>query len=196
MSIQPLRSFLSALYAVILIGASGCSAPPPEDAAASASRDATGETASPEPVPSASIAAGTAASEQTTAPSLAACLSGDGRTPVFVWRATADANGLLSVEPPQQDGEIVRVELRAATGATDCTGNGPHTFRRPDDAAAPTAGGLVVQIHGTADSTCTFSGYYLSEEKPGADENWGETHFTPRDSTQIQGSDQYCLLEE
>ena len=131
--------------------------------------------------------------------SLPVCKVGDSRTMVMTWRATFDANNILSIDPPQQDGTILRVELRSAGTGAVCAGSGPHVFRSPEDPAAPTAGGLLVRIAGEAKGgagACVFSGYYLSVENPGNDENWGESHLTPVNDAEVIDSGRYCFEEE
>ncbi|CAN7384269.1 hypothetical protein LJR143_002138 [Pseudoxanthomonas sp. LjRoot143] len=188
MKTRCLRLSLAPLLVTAVLATGGCSAPSQDEAAAPVAADATA-------VAPADAAPAQAAVAPASTDALVACGEGDARSGVFLYRATADAEGVVrEMPPPVDDGDVVRVEVRAAAGSAACTGNGPHRFTWTDP-DSPTPAGMYAVIAGAAGADCTFSGYYQSETRWGDDENWGETHYTPQDAAQIVASGKYCAAD-
>jgi hypothetical protein len=124
------------------------------------------------------------------------CEPKDRRTRIPVWTPNVDSDGNLSSDPPQQDGQIVFIELWTDSKNADCKDSALNSFSRPTNRKDPMEGGLAVNLRGNtqfANGTCYFSGYYMNEQVMGIHQGWIETYFKAVDKEKVVLSDKFCL---
>jgi hypothetical protein len=127
------------------------------------------------------------------------CEPNDGRTTIPVWTPSIDSEGDLSSDPPQQDGEIVFIEIYADAKQADCKDSALNSFSRPTDPKEPLDGGLAVNLRGNtqfANGTCYFRGYYMNEQVMGIHQGWVETYFHAVDKEKIVLADKFCVARK
>ena len=127
------------------------------------------------------------------------CKAGDNRTRIPVWEPSLDKDGLLTSDPPQEDGQVVFIQLdtdRDDVLAACITDEELHSFSQTPADADP--GGLWVNIRGNtqfSQGTCYFKGYYINEEVLGMHGGWTETYFKAVEKEKIITSNKYCLAK-
>lgn len=127
---------------------------------------------------------------------LPVCNAGDNRTKVPVWEPTVDADGNLSSDPPQQDGQIVYIAIDPAPVDSSCDNAQMFSFARPDNIEDPMLGGLAVNIRGNAqaaDGACQLRGYYKNQEVAGMHQGWIETYFGAVEDAGTITAEKHCL---
>lgn len=127
-----------------------------------------------------------------------ACMTGDGRTAIPVWKPSVDEKGNLSSDPPQKDGLIVQIHLSVDVSQVECNDADLNAFKRPEDPDDPMGGGHAINLRGNtqrAHGDCFFSGYYMNEDVVGMHQGWTETYFGAVDKTQIVLSGKFCRTD-
>ncbi|HEY0662780.1 MAG TPA: hypothetical protein VGD21_15835 [Lysobacter sp.] len=126
------------------------------------------------------------------------CKPGDGRTKIPVWQPAVDAEGNLSSDPPQKDGQIVYIQLHQDAAETTCNDKELNSFSRPENPKEHMDGGLAVNIRGNAqfaNGVCYFAGYYMNEDVMGMHQGWIETFYGAVNEKEILESGKYCLAK-
>ena len=128
--------------------------------------------------------------------SSAVCQRNDRRRRVPVWTPEIDSDGNLSSEPPQEDGQIVYIELVENNDSVSCDDEALNSFSWPNEPGDPMMGGLAVNLRGNtqfANGMCYFRGYYMNEPVMGMHQGWIETYFGAVDKQKIVLSGDFCL---
>lgn len=135
--------------------------------------------------------------ENTSSDPVPVCKSGDDRTSIPVWQPSLDDGGNLSSDPPQNDGQIVYIQLYQDASST-CNDKDLNSFSRPNNPEETMDGGLAVNIRGNTQVTngiCYFRGYYMNEDVMGIHQGWVETYYGALDKKEIVMSGKYCLAK-
>lgn len=114
------------------------------------------------------------------AAALPICSASDGRIRIPVWEPAVDADGNLSSDPPQQDGQFVYIAIDRVPLDSSCDDTQMFSLARPENIDDPMQGGLAVNIRGNAQSAngaCRLHGYYKNEDVEGMHQGWIETYF-------------------
>ena len=102
----------------------------------------------------------------------------------------------MSSEPPQEDGQIIYIELTADADTVTCDNEALNSFSWPNDPSDPMMGGLAVNLRGNtqfANGMCHFRGYYMNETVMGMHQGWIETYFGAIEKRKIVISGDFCL---
>ncbi|SEM40857.1 hypothetical protein SAMN05428989_3771 [Pseudoxanthomonas sp. GM95] len=164
--------------------------PPPGAPGAAAPSPTTGEGAqasAPPPGQSAMAEAGD------LVPGIPACKAGDNRTPIPVWKPTIDADDNVNSAPPQQEGQVVVLELESHH-EPKCNDTDLNTFTLANTNGEP--GGLEISVRGNSqevDGVCHLSGLYRNEAVAGTHQGWTTTHFTAADASEIASANMHCV---
>ena len=125
---------------------------------------------------------------------LPACDASDTRTPVPTWQPTVGDGARITVEPPQQAGQIVMIRIAyKPSPETACNDETLHPFALANTDGNP--GGLSVNVKGharEADGLCHFDGFYRNEEVPGMHQGWIETYFGAVPAEEVDAK-RYCM---
>lgn len=179
------------LLVAIALGISGCSEPSETDPQESVLFGQPATTVTPAPREGEQRAN----AQPSLAEPVPACTPGDGRTAVPLWQPTVDEKGVLSSDPPQKDGLIVRLTMSVDAAQVQCTNEAHNSFRRPEYPDDPSGGGLAVNIRGNtqlSNGVCHFTGYYMNEDVMGMHQGWVETYFGAVEKQKIVLSGQFC----
>lgn len=132
---------------------------------------------------------------------LPVCLSGDTRNHVPTWSPSLTKDGDLTEEPPQNDGQVMFIEI---TGDGDKIGCGNsdkdhlYALSKPNTPGSVDDGGLEVNLRGNVqfhDGLCTFHGFYMNQPVYGMHQGWIETYFKPLDQFEVIKSGAFCSEE-
>ena len=132
---------------------------------------------------------------------LPVCSSGDKRDHVPTWSPSLTKDGDLTEEPPQNDGQVVFIEI---TGEGDKIGCGDsdkdhlYALSKPNTPGSVDDGGLEVNLRGNVqfhNGLCTFHGFYMNEPVYGMHQGWTETYFKPLDQFEVVKSGTFCSEE-
>lgn len=127
---------------------------------------------------------------------LPVCNASDGRTAIPVWEPAVDADGNLSSDPPQQNGQIVYVAIDRVPVDSSCDNTQMVSLARPDSVDDPMQGGLAVNLRGNAHlvgGACQLRGYYTNQDVEGMHQGWIETYFGAVEDAGTITPDKYCL---
>lgn len=128
-------------------------------------------------------------------PGIPACVAGDNRTPIPVWKPTTDAQDNVTVPPPGQEGQVVVLALESHDDPK-CNDTDFNTFQQPNANGEP--GGLKIGVRGNSqeiDGVCHLSGLYRNEAGKEASEGWTSTRFTAVDASEIASANTYCIQQ-
>jgi hypothetical protein len=127
------------------------------------------------------------------------CHFADDRIPVPTWSVELDKLGNLTSEPPQNDGQVVYIELFAENDEVDCASADSDklfSFSLPNNPNAPLLeGGLAVNLRGNvqfANGFCYFKGFFMNQQVMGMHQGWIETYFGAVDQFDVIKSDRFC----
>lgn len=132
---------------------------------------------------------------------LQVCSSDDKRNRVPTWSPSLTKDGDLTEEPPQNDGQVVFIEI---TGDGDKIGCGNsdkdhlYALSKPNTSGSVDDGGLEVNLRGNVqfhNGLCTFQGFYMNQPVYGMHQGWIETYFKPLDQFEVVKSGSFCSEE-
>lgn len=126
-------------------------------------------------------------------PGIPACKAGDNRTPIPVWKPAIDAQNNVDSAPPQQDGQVVVLELESHD-QPKCNDTDLNTFRLANANGEP--GGLEIGVRGNSqevDGVCHLSGLYRNEAVDGTRQGWTTTRFKAADASEIASANMHCV---
>lgn len=132
-------------------------------------------------------------------PGVPTCKAGDGRTPIPVWKPAVDAQNGVDAAPPQEDHQVVVLDLQTHGEDATCSDKDENVFSVANPAAPDQA--LQVSVRGNTqeiDGVCHLSGLYRSELAPAKQDKKGKTtpakvNFTAEDASGIASSNRYCV---
>lgn len=129
---------------------------------------------------------------------LQVCAAHDKRTPVPLWSPSLTEKGDLTEEPPQEEGQVVFIEILGDDDKIGCGSAAEdhlYSLSKPTNAESALDGGLAVNLRGHVqfhNGLCTFHGFYMNQPVYGMHQGWTETYFKPLDQFEIIKSGTYC----
>lgn len=130
------------------------------------------------------------------------CRAGDNRLPVPVWSPKLTEKGDLTEEPPQNDGQVVYIEIfgdNSRFGCAAASSDKLYSVSKPNNPETALEGGLAVNLRGNVNfhnGFCTFRGFFMNERVPGLHQGWTETYFGAVDRFDLIKSNRYCATAQ
>jgi len=118
----------------------------------------------------------------------------ESRIPIVTWKPKLTSKEYLTSAPPEGDGRIVHISIKARYCHRDP--DELYAFGLPRDPKAPENGGRYVNLRGNTAKDgrgCRLDGFFMNEPVTGIHQGWTETYFGAIDRKRIVASNQFCL---